>query len=136
MSGGTTASSGAEAKPAASQPPQQRKTQEPEPEAKAKPKPKLTVSQKQAIEAAESYLDTSHFSKKGLLHQLKFEEFPKAEAIYAVEHVEVNWTAEADEAAESYLDSGHFSYGTLLRQLKFEGFTDAQAAHGVKSVGL
>ena len=99
-------------------------------------RPKLSVSQEQAIESAESYLRHGDFSRKGLINQLKYEQFTTKEATYAVDHVEVNWTAEADESAASYLRHGSFSHGELMDQLLYEGYTKAQAAHGVKSVGL
>ncbi|MFC7597842.1 Ltp family lipoprotein [Terrabacter sp. GCM10028922] len=96
----------------------------------------MTVSQEQAVSKAESYLELTAFSRKGLIKQLEFEEFSKADATYAVDHITVNWKEQAAKKAESYLELTSFSRGGLLRQLKFEGFTDAQAAYGVKSVGL
>ena len=101
----------------------------------AAPKP-LSVSQEQAIESAEDYIDSGDFSRKSLIEQLKFEGFTTKEAAYAVDHITVNWTAEADDSAASYLESGSFSRKSLMDQLLYEGFTKAQAAHGVKSVGL
>lgn len=109
------------------------KTTQPKP---TKTAPKLSVGQEQAIESAESYIDSGDFSRKGLIEQLKFEGFTTKEATYAVDHITVNWTAEADDSAASYLESGSFSRKSLMDQLLYEGFTKAQAAHGVKSVGL
>ena len=65
--------------------------------------PDWTSGQLNAVESAESYLDGSGLLE-GLLHQLKFEEYTKADATFAVNHVKVNWKAEAVESAESYLD--------------------------------
>src|SRR6478735_11889980 len=96
----------------------------------------MTVSQEQAVNQAESYLEMTAFSRKGLIKQLEFEEFSKADAKYAVDHISVNWNEQAAKQARSYLDMTAFSHGSLLRQLKFEGFTSSQAAFGVKSVGL
>ena len=113
-----------------------------EPKAKDKPKPKITKAQREALEAAESYLDSGHFSKKGLEDQLTSEygeDFSKKDAAYAIKHVKADYNAEAREAAESYLDSGHFSHNGLTQQLSSaygEQFTKAQAAQAVKSVGL
>jgi len=124
-----------EAKP--TPPPAPKPAPKPAPETPAPAeKPKLSVSQEQAIESAESYLDSGDFSKKGLINQLKFEQFTTKEATSAVDHIEVNWTAEADASAAHYLETGSFSHATLMNQLLFEGYTKAQAAHGVKSVGL
>ncbi len=118
-------------------------TQAPAPKPKpVPPKPTMTVAQEEALEAAESYLDSSHFSKKGLFDQLTSEYgegFAKKDVTFALNHVKADYNAEAREAAESYLDSGHFSHNSLMDQLTSEygeQFTKAQAAQAVKSVGL
>ena len=103
---------------------------------KANPVPVLTKAQEQAIGSAEDYLETMHFSRSGLIAQLKFEGFSKADATFAVNHIKVNWKEQAAGAAEDYLDSSHFSRSGLIAQLKFEGFTQAQAEYGVEKVGL
>ncbi|CAN7563821.1 Ltp family lipoprotein [Terrabacter sp. LjRoot27] len=96
----------------------------------------MTVSQEQAVAQAESYLEFSAFSRKGLIKQLQFEQFSKADATYAVDHITVNWNEQAAKQAKSYLEMTPFSRGGLVSQLKFEGFTTAQATYGVKAVGL
>ena len=118
-------------------------TQAPAPKPKPAPaKPTMTSRPGGGPEAAESYLDSGHFSKKGLFDQLTSEYgegFAKKDATFAVNHVKANYNAEAREAAESYLDSGHFSHNSLMDQLTSEygeQFTKAQAAQAVKSVGL
>ena len=88
------------------------------------------------MKSAEDYLDTMAFSRTGLIKQLEFEGFSAADATYAVDHVTVDWNAQADASAKEYMDMGGFSHKSLLAQLEFEGFTAAQAAHGVASVGL
>jgi hypothetical protein len=113
----------------------------PEP-TKEMPKSTMTKSQEEAMEAAESYLDSGHFSKKGLTQQLSSdygEGFSKTDAKFAVGHVKADWKAEAVEAAESYLDSGHFSRKGLIEQLEspYGGqFTHDQAVYGVTKAGL
>ena len=115
---------------------------EPKAKDKPKPKPKITKAQREALEAAESYLDSGHFSKKRLFKQLTSEygeDFAKKDATYAIDHVKADYNAEARQAAESYLDSGHFSRSRLMTQLTSEygeQFTKAQAAQAVKSVGV
>ena len=114
-------------------------TQAPAPKPKPAPapaKPTMTKAQEQAIGSAESYLDFSNFSKKGLIEQLVFEDFSKADAKFAVAHVKVNWNEQAAGAAESYLDLSHFSRQGLIDQLKFEGYTQSQAEYGVEKAGL
>jgi hypothetical protein len=102
----------------------------------------MTVSQENAIESAESYLDLGGFSKKGLIDQLssKFGDgFPEKDAIFAVNHVDVDWNKEAVEAAKSYLDLGGFSRQGLIGQLTSpngDQFTKAQAVYAVNQVGL
>ena len=60
--------------------------QAPAPKPKPAPaKPTMTKAQEQAIGSAESYLDYSHFSKKGLIEQLMFEGYTQSQAEYGVE---------------------------------------------------
>lgn len=46
-----------------------------------------TTAQENAVRMAEEYLESSAFSRKGLIEQLIFEGFSRAEAIYAVDQV-------------------------------------------------
>lgn len=98
--------------------------------------PSLTRSQEQAIGKAESYLDYSAFSHKGLIEQLEYEGFTKADATYAVGHIKVSWNEQAAKKAESYLEMTQFSRSGLIEQLEFEGFTHKQAVYGVTKAGL
>lgn len=109
----------------------------------AKPKPppppaapELTVSQQNAIGKAQDYLDTMYFSKSGLVEQLVFEDFSKADATFAVNHIKVDWNEQAAGKAKDYLGTMHFSRGGLIEQLEFDGFTRAQATYGVNQAGL
>lgn len=107
--------------------------------ATAAPKPapkKLTAAQEQAIGTAGDYLDYGHFSRKGLIDQLEYEGFSKADATFAVDSLKVDWNAQAVGTAKDYLDTGHFSRKGLIEQLEYEGFTTAQAKHGVTGAGL
>ena len=107
------------------------------PAAKPKPAaPKLTVAQENAKGTAESYLEYSGFSKKGLQKQLKFEGYKTKDIDAALATMKVDWNAEAAETAQSYVDMTHFSRSGLIKQLKFEGYTTKQATHGADSVGL
>jgi hypothetical protein len=96
-----------------------------------------TFGQREALEAAKSYLGSGSFSRAGLIHQLESpygEDFSHAEAVWGVNHTHANWNAEAVEAARSYLRSGHFSRASLIHQLESpygEHFTHAQAVYGV-----
>jgi hypothetical protein len=95
-----------------------------------------SVSQQNARESAEAYIQALAFSRSGLIHQLRYEGFSKADAEYGVNAVRPNWNAQAAKSAQSYLDSSSFSRQGLIDQLKYEGFTPQQAVYGVTQVGL
>lgn len=95
-----------------------------------------TASQQNAQRAAESYLDYTAFSKPGLIEQLVFEKYSKADATWALNRLTVDWNEQAADAAENYLDYTAFSRSGLIEQLVFEGYTPAQAKYGVSKTGL
>jgi hypothetical protein len=101
-----------------------------------------TESQQQAIGSAQDYLSSQAFSKRGLIQQLSSnygEGFNKADAVFAVNHIDVDWNSEAAKSAQEYLSTGHFSCSGLVQQLESsygEGFTHAQAVYGAKQAGL
>jgi hypothetical protein len=109
---------------------------------KAKAKPEMTVSQKNAIESAKNYLNFASFSRVGLINQLSSsagEGFPKRDAVYAVNHIDVNWNEQAAKAAKQYLKLQAFSRSGLIEQLESkagDGYTHAQAVYGVNKTGL
>ena len=98
-----------------------------------------TSGQSNARESAEQYLQTGAFSRAGLIKQLSSqygEGYSKADAIYAVNHIDVNWKEQAAKAAKSYLDTSAFSRAGLIQQLESgygDGFTHAQAVYGVNA---
>ncbi|GGJ63322.1 Ltp family lipoprotein [Virgibacillus salexigens] len=49
--------------------------------------PSETLSQTNAVGAAEGYLDYTNFSRSGLIEQLEFEGFSNKEATYAADEV-------------------------------------------------
>lgn len=95
-----------------------------------------TLSQKNAIRKAKSYLNISGFSKSGLIGQLEFEGFSHEDAVYAADNVGADWNKQAERKAKAYLDMSGFSRVGLRDQLKFEGFTSEQATYGVDAIGL
>lgn len=112
-------------------------------------KPDFTVEQELAVKRAASYLESSAFSRTGLLEQLAYEEVKPDVAEWAVSKIEsgtlmlgdqqltVDWNAEAAEAAHSYVDNGIVaSRGDLESQLEYEGFTAEQIAFALTAVGL
>lgn len=99
----------------------------------AKPR---SASQQNADKMAASYLENQSFPRKGLIDQLTYEGFTKAEAISAVDSLHVDWNEQAVLTAKTYLDGQSFSRKSLIAQLEFEGFTAAQAKYGVSKTGL
>jgi hypothetical protein len=108
------------------------------------PASNMTTSQEQAVKSAEAYLSTgSGFSRAGLIQQLSSsagEGFSRADAVFAVNHLRVNWNAQAVKSAKAYMSSGSgFSRAGLIQQLSSsagEGFTYAQAVYAANQVGL
>lgn len=94
-----------------------------------------SLGQANAVSSAESYLEFSAFSRSGLIKQLEFEGYSKAEATYAVDKVDPDWNEQAAASAKAYLEMSAFSRASLIQQLEFEGFTSAQAAHGATAAG-
>jgi hypothetical protein len=100
------------------------------------------IARRQAIEAAQSYLDMGGFSRAGLIQQLSSQYgdgFRLVLATWAVDHSHANWNQQAVESARSYLQMGGFSRDGLIEQLTSsagEGFTYAQAVYAVNKVGL
>lgn len=95
-----------------------------------------SVSQQNALDQAESYLDVSAFSRTGLIEQLEFEGFSNADATNAADSVTVDWNEQAAKMADDYLDFTSFSRSELIEQLVFEGFSQAEAEYGVNQTGL
>ena len=95
-----------------------------------------TVSQKNAVAKAKSYLGYSAFSYTGLIEQLEYEQFSNADAIYGADNSGADWNEQAAKKAQSYIEYSAFSRGSLIEQLKYDGFTQAQAEYGANAVGL
>jgi len=95
-----------------------------------------TVSQKNALKKAQSYLAYTAFSHDGLVAQLEYEQFSHADAVYGADNVGADWNEQAAKKAKSYMEFSAFSRGSLIEQLKYDKFTQAQAEYGADSVGL
>lgn len=112
-------------------------TEEPSDEPVEEPaEPEMTNGQEQAVGKAQDYLEYTHFSKKSLIKQLKYEGFSNKEATFAVDYIDVNWKKQAAGKAKDYLDYTHFSRSSLIQQLRYEGFTQSEAEYGAKKAGL
>ena len=95
-----------------------------------------TVSQKNAVKKAKSYLSYSAFSYGGLVAQLEYEQFSHADAVYGADNSGANWNEQAAKKAKSYMEYSAFSRSGLIDQLKYEKFTQEQAEYGASAVGL
>jgi len=95
--------------------------------------PEYTGAQENAISKAEDYLAFTYFSKPGLRAQLEYEGFAPADAKFAVNHIEVDWTDQAEGKAADYLEYTAFSCESLITQLEWEQFTPKQAHAGAHS---
>lgn len=100
------------------------------------PTPSETVSQKNAVAKAKSYLEYTAFSHDGLVDQLEYEQFSHADAVYGADNCGADWNEQAAKKAEDYMEYSAFSRGSLIEQLLYEKFTQAQAEYGVNAVGL
>ncbi|WMI33020.1 lipoprotein [Gordonia Phage SchottB] len=100
--------------------------------------PSVTVSQTQALQSAEDYLEyVGGFSYAELVDQLVFEDYSRADAEWAVGQLDVDWNEQAAKSAADYIEHvGGFSYQEMVDQLLYEQFTQSQAEYGAASVGL
>lgn len=96
-----------------------------------KPLPSLseTVSQKNAVAKAKSYLVYSAFSHDGLIAQLEYEQFSHADAVYGSDNSGADWNEQAAKKAKSYMEYSAFSRNGLIAQLKYDKFTQDQAVY-------
>lgn len=104
------------------------------------PEPTVSKEQKKALKAAQNYIDTMYFSKRGLYNQLTSEygnKFDAESAQYAVDNVKVDWNKEALEAAKNYEDMMSMSSQEIYDQLVSEygeKFEPAQAQYAVDNL--
>lgn len=104
----------------------------------------FTMEQENCYRQAKSYLESSPYSRQGLIDQLSSEygsNYPKDVAEFAVKKLEefgeVDWYKEAEEQARSYLESSAYSKQELIEQLCSEygsQFTRDQAEKAVEKV--
>lgn len=101
----------------------------------------LTPPQRNALRSATDYLKLSGFSRQGLIDQLSSEygdQYSVADATAAVDHMEIDWNAQAARSAENYLKLSGFSCQGLIDQLSSphgEQFSVEQATAGARRAG-
>ena len=100
------------------------------------PIPSETISQKNAVKSAKSYLGYSAFSHDGLVAQLEYEQYSHADAVYGADNSGADWNEQAAKSAKQYMEYSAFSRGSLIEQLKYEKYTQEQAEYGANAVGL
>ncbi|MBF6427834.1 Ltp family lipoprotein [Nocardia cyriacigeorgica] len=97
------------------------------------PAKQLSPGQRNAVQAAEQYLELSAFSRSGLIDQLEYEGYSTEDATFAVDSLNVDWNEQAKRSAEQYLELTSFSLSALIDQLVYEGFTREQAEYGANA---
>ncbi len=111
---------------------------------KSKAAPSYTTPQQNAIQSAQAYLSMGGgFSRAGLIDQLSSKAgdgFKKATAVFAVNHIKINWKKQAVLSAKAYLKMGSgFSRTGLIDQLSSKAgdqYTLAQATYAANHVGF
>lgn len=99
------------------------------------PEPEMSVSQRNALKKAKSYISVMAFSHSGLVSQLEFEGFSYEDSVFGADNCGADWNAQAAKKAQDYLDIMGFSRDGLYDQLEFEGFSHEQIEFGLASVG-
>lgn len=105
------------------------------------PSSNLTRAQQNAVRSAEQYLNSSSFSRAGLIDQLSSdagEGFELADATAAVNSLTVDWNAQAAKSAGEYLKMSGFSCKGLIEQLSSsagEKFTKSEATYAAQQAG-
>ena len=97
----------------------------------------LTPVQLNARRSAESYLEFSGFSRQGLIDQLSSQfgdKYELADAIAAVDSLDVDWGAQAVRSAESYLEFSGFSRQGLIDQLSSQFGSQYELADATTAV--
>ena len=95
-----------------------------------------TALQQEARDVAQSYFETSWFSRSGMIEQLEYEGFSYGDAVYGVDSLGADWYEEAIGMADSYIQTSWFSRIGLIQQLEFEGFSLDESIYGVDSLGV
>lgn len=106
-------------------------------------KSSYTTAQSNAIRSAKSYLGLgSGFSRAGLVRQLSSKAgdgYKRADAVFAVNHIKVDYKKQAVLSAKAYLEMTGMSRDGLIQQLTSKAgdqYTPAQAAYAADKLGL
>jgi hypothetical protein len=94
-----------------------------------------------ARRSADNYLNMKGFSREGLVQQLSSsagDGYAEADAIAAVDTLDVDWNEQAARSAKDYLNMMGFSCSGLIEQLSSSAgdkFTEAEARYGAQKAG-
>lgn len=116
----------------------QEETKQEEP--KVETKEDVPREYKNALKAAESYIQTMPFSKQGLYEQLTSEhgsKFPEEAAQYAIDNLQVDYKEQALKAAKNYMDTMPMSDSELYDQLISEygeKYTPEEAQYAIDNL--
>ncbi|AYA27548.1 hypothetical protein C6369_001370 [Rhodococcus rhodochrous] len=94
----------------------------------------VSSGQRNAVRAAQQYIEVMAFSRSGLIDQLEYDGFSTEDARYAVDGLQVDWNRQAARSAAQYLEVMSFSLWGLIEQLEYDGYTTAQAQYGANAV--
>lgn len=109
-------------------------------EPKVETKEDVPREYKNALKAAESYIQTMPFSKQGLYEQLTSEhgsKFPEDAAQYAIDNLQVDYKEQALKAAKNYMDTMPMSDSELYDQLiseHGEKYTAEEAQYAIDNL--
>ncbi len=92
----------------------------------------FTKSQRNAYLEAKSYLEYWAYSRQSLIDELIDDKYPKEDAEFAVDHLNIDWYENAYLFAKEELSDYHYSLEELIEELKEEKFTDDQADYGAR----
>lgn len=101
----------------------------------------LTAPQSNAVRSANSYLNMTGFSRRGLIQQLSSsygDGYSEADATAAVNSLSVDWNMQAVRSAKQYLSMTGFSCSGLIEQLSSDAgdkYTRSEATYGAKQAG-
>lgn len=110
-------------------------------EIETEPQSTLTGPQRNALRSAKSYIAMKGFSRAGLIEQLSSdhgEGYEVADATFAVDSLNIDWSEQAAREAASYLKMKGFSCNGLIEQLSSDhgaGYTAEQARYGASQAG-
>ena len=96
----------------------------------------ITNAQKNAVRTAHSYLESSGFSRDGLIEQLEYDGYTGSDATIAVDSLDMNWIKQAKKTAKSYLQDSGFTRNGLIEQLEYDGYTGSEATTAVDSLDM